>query len=260
MARKLSQPSFITAKKSYDTKESSKLFAKLDYAQLRFYESIQDNLVTFCDSCAGSGKTTIVFLAGLQMLDSGTIDRIVYIRLPNARSLSQGYLPGTQEEKQSVLMGAAWDALETLGIQNVESMIDEGALVLTSDLGLRGVNLQNSCVILDEMQDADIPDLQLILTRVHDSCKVIVCGHSDQRDNKPKLYHGLSAFQLYSMHYSKKPFANSVTLSINYRGKVSQWSDEIHDTLDELRPQSKLMKYALYRCLSKIYRRITGRN
>jgi phosphate starvation-inducible protein PhoH len=219
-----------------DSKESSKLFDKFDVHQRQFYENIHEYLVTCVDAVAGSGKTTISTMAAFEMFEAGTVNKIVYIRLPSVRSLKQGFLPGSIQEKESVLMGAFFDATDELGIrrETVDSMIAEETLVLCSDLGLRGKNLKDAFIIIDEIQEADIGDLQLILTRIHDSCRVVLAGHSDQRDNKPKTYQGLSAFQLYSLHLSKKSFAISCDLAVNYRGKLSTWADAIQETLDDL--------------------------
>ena len=220
----------------YDSKEVSKLYSKLDQWQLEFIESIHDYTVTSVDAIAGSGKTTLSLMVALEMLSKNEVNKIVYLRLPSARSLSQGFLPGTAQEKESILMQALYDAFGELGVQSqvVEAMVDDGTLAMCSDLGLRGTNIKNAFLIFDEVQESQISDLQLCLTRCHDTCKVVLAGHSAQRDNKQKLICGMSAFQLYSMHLSKKPFANSCELQINYRGKLSQHADQIQDTINEL--------------------------
>lgn len=240
MAKKNQVIPFLTPqspKSIYDSKEVAKLYSKLDQWQLGFIQSIHDHIVTSVDAVAGSGKTTLSLMVALEMLSNNIVNKIVYLRLPTARSLSQGFLPGTAEEKQSILMQPFFDAARELGVQRqtLDAMVDDETLVLCSDLGMRGTNIKDAFVIFDEVQESDIGDLQLVLTRCHDNCKVVLCGHTLQRDNKQRLICGMSAFQLYSLHLSKKSFANSCELCVNYRGKLSQHADAIQDTIAELK-------------------------
>jgi phosphate starvation-inducible PhoH-like protein/PhoH-like ATPase len=99
---------------------------------------------------------------------------------------------------------------------------------------MRGRNIKNSFLCIDEAQCGTIDDLQLILTRVHDTSKAVVIGHSGQLDTKVQAYGGLIPFEVYQKHMSKKSFVDICELKVNYRGKVSQWSDEIQQTIKEL--------------------------
>ena len=109
---------------------------------------------------------------------------------------------------------------------------------LTTDIGMRGRNLKNTFVIIDESQSGTIKDLQLVLTRLHDSSKCVLIGHSGQMDSDiPLILRGnteRTPFEIYIEHLTKKPWAVKCELPINYRGKISKWADEIQKTIQEV--------------------------
>jgi phosphate starvation-inducible protein PhoH len=238
MGKKITKPSFLeTPKKTFDTKEMSKLHSKMDSFQLDYFNALQQFNIVTVDSPSGTGKTTIAVMAGLQLLDEGKVNKLVYLRLPSSRAMKQGFMPGNSEEKERIFMYPLWDAFLELGIQfeTIDKHIAEGTIIATTDQTFRGRNLKSSYVIIDEAQDATISDLQLLTTRLHDSATCAIIGHSGQVDQvKPKLYGGLNAFQCYQRHLSSADFAMCCDLPINYRVKVSQFCDQIQETLDDI--------------------------
>jgi len=88
---------------------------------------------------------------------------------------------------------------------------------------LRGTNFENKVVIIEEAQNYYFDELKKVLTRVHDTCKVIVIGHTGQID----LIHRSerSGFSYYLNHFRNVEWAQICTLSKNYRGIISQWAD-----------------------------------
>ena len=61
-----------------------------------------------------------------------------------------------------------------------------------------------------------------MLTRIHDSCKVIVIGHGGQIDIA-----GQSGFRMYLEHFRSREWCRVCTLEHNYRGQISRWADSI---------------------------------
>ena len=105
-------------------KDRDRFYGKLDKDQLRLFDSIQKNIFTFCEATSGSGKTTVSVLAMLGLLEKGEIDKIVYIQKPSERYLSQGYLPGSMEEKAQFIFLPFYDAMHELGF--FDSAIEQG--------------------------------------------------------------------------------------------------------------------------------------
>jgi phosphate starvation-inducible protein PhoH len=145
-----------------------------------------------------------------------------------------GFLPGDADSKTKVYTSPLYDALYKLGINpstavNQESIMNQkngtGYIDCVSHLWLRGCNLENKVVIVEESQNFYKDELKKVLTRIADSSKTIVIGHTGQCD----LYHypERSGFAPYIEHFKDEPYAQVCELTTNYRGKVSTHADEL---------------------------------
>lgn len=207
----------------------------LDEDQKKFAEAIwnPDNLIVFCDSKSGSGKTTIAVGVANMLVQYGLYDSIVYIAAP-VQEEKLGYMPGDLQSKVSLYFDPLYQALIKLNI-NPNTAINQldvenqkngtGYIDAITHVFLRGQNFENKVIIVEESQNLYKDELKKVLTRIHDSCKTIVIGHTGQCD----LYHNpeRSGFAPYIEHYRNEPYAQICTLTKNYRGKVSTHADEL---------------------------------
>lgn len=207
----------------------------LDEEQMAFAEAIwnPDNLIVFANACAGSGKTLIAVAVANLLVQYRLYDGIVYVISPVQEEKS-GFLPGDADQKTQVYTAPLYDALEKLDINpytavNQESITNQkngtGYIDCVSHLWLRGCNLENKVVIVEESQNFYKDELKKVLTRISDNSKTIVIGHTGQCD----LYHypERSGFAPYIEHFRNEEYSEICTLSKNYRGKVSTRADEL---------------------------------
>ena len=190
--------------------------------------------IVFCNAKAGSGKSLVATGVANLLVQYGLFDSIVYIMSPYGER-KQGWLPGTITEKSSVYFEAFYQALISCNINphtaiNDDSMVNQkngtGYITCITDTFLRGSNLDNAVVILDEAQNYTVPQLKKTLTRVGKKAKVIVIGHDLQCDlEKPEQ----SGFIKYIEHFKEKERAAVCTLTINHRSWISQWADEVRE-------------------------------
>ena len=208
----------------------------LDDEQIAFVEAIKDlrKTIVFCDAPAGTGKTTLAMGAAniLHHDKRNDLDGIVYIVSPYGEQ-KQGYLPGSITEKSEVYYEPAYQAMIEVGMNpNVvvssESMTQkkkgEDYVKLLTHTYLRGTNLQNKVVILDESQNYTVDELKKVLTRCHDSCKVIVIGHTGQIDIR-----GGSGFARYMEHFRGQEKCAVCKLTTNHRGWLSTYADALEE-------------------------------
>lgn len=206
----------------------------LDEEQEKFRDAIwnPDINVIFCNSRAGTGKTTIaVATANLMVRQYGLYDGITYVISPCMEG-EIGFLPGTTEEKTKPYATALEQALiecneqpEKVIIRNGDASVKDGAYVnFIPDTFLRGSNLRNKVVIIDEAQNYNFHALKKVLTRVADDCKLIVIGHDGQRDAHQE---GDSAFTLYLEHFATDERTAVCTLTKNYRGWIANHADNL---------------------------------
>ena len=209
---------------------------ELDEEQVAFVEAIKDlsKTIVFCDAPAGTGKTTLAMgAANILVQDKrNELEGIVYIVSPYGEQ-KQGYLPGSITEKSEVYYEPAYQAMIEVGMNpNVdvysESMVSrkkgEAFVKMLTHTYLRGTNLQKKVVILDESQNYTVAELKKVLTRCHDTCKVIVIGHTGQID-----INGRSGFAKYMKHFDGHPRCEVCKLTTNHRGWLSTYADKLEE-------------------------------
>lgn len=207
----------------------------LDAEQKAFRDAIwdPDADIIFCNSRAGTGKTLISIATANLLVEYGRYDGIVVVVAP-VQEAKTGYLPGTADEKIQEYLAPYYDALETINLMPEKVIIGSDATVaksgnpyirMTSHIFMRGCNLRNKVIILDEFQNMYFDEAKKMLTRCHENCKVIVTGHDKQCD----LYKHAerSGFIPYLNHFKDQERARICELKTNHRGWISAWADEL---------------------------------
>ena len=134
---------------------------------------------------AGTGKTFLsLYLALMEVLNGHGDYEKVYIVRSVVPTRDMGFLPGSAKDKSKVYeapyysictelfnRGDAYDILKTKNV--VEFM--------TTSF-IRGVTLNNCVVIVDEMQNMTFQELDSVLTRIGENCKIIFSGDFKQSD------------------------------------------------------------------------------
>lgn len=207
----------------------------LDEEQQVFFDAIKNDQYTivFCNAAAGTGKTTIAMGAANILVQDrrNKLEEIVYIVSPYGEQ-KQGYLPGDITAKSEVYYEPAYQALAEVDMNQYNDVTNrslsekrkpsDGIVKPMTHTYMRGTNLQNKVVIIDEAQNFTVEDLKKVLTRIHDSCKVIVIGHTGQIDIK-----GNSGFAKYLKWFEGHPRCAVCSLTKNYRGWLSTYADRL---------------------------------
>lgn len=207
---------------------------QLDEEQQRLRDAIwnPDIDIVFCNSKAGTGKTFVSTGVANLLVKYGLYSNIVYIMSPYGER-KQGWLPGTITEKSSVYFEAFYQALVECGVNpntaiNDESMVNQkngtGYITCVTDTYLRGTNLNNCVVLIDEAQNYTEDQLKKVLTRIGDNTKVVVIGHDLQCDlDKPES----SGFTRYMNHFQDQERCAVCELKTNHRGWISRHADDL---------------------------------
>lgn len=145
----------------------------------------EENLVLM--GSAGTGKTFIaMYLALDEMLQKDTpYDRIIIVRSVVAvREI--GYLPGKLEEKTAVYE-APYKAIcdEIFATQAAyNKMTTSHQIQFETTSYIRGKTFDRAIIIVDEMQNLNFHELDSIMTRVGENCRIIFAGDYLQSDFK----------------------------------------------------------------------------
>lgn len=192
----------------------------------------REKKVFLIDSIAGSGKTLISTALGVLMVKYGLYDKIVYITFPGIYEKTQGFLPGDLLSKSEPYFQPLYDALLTIGelpdhvcntsAQAVENGTDYIECAVSTYM--RGINIDNAFIIIDEAENADLQTLAKVISRINDNSLAMVIGHAGQCDMYDKTQSGFTACIDYQTK-NHPELCQSFRLLTNHRGKISQWAD-----------------------------------
>jgi len=201
--------------------------SKLTEEQRIYVDSIFDNQMTVVNAKAGTGKTTLaVAVAKL-------LGKPLYYTFSPVEEDALGYTPGDVEEKEAKYITPLLDALNeiredprlALHRDSNPDFMNAGAWVTAkSHVFMRGVNIKNATLIVDECQNLTRGELKKVLTRVHSDVHVILIGHDGQNDLADP---SKSGFLPYLEHFRNEPYAQVCELHTNFRGPISQHADKL---------------------------------
>lgn len=201
-------------------------------------------------SPSGSGKTALAVSSAMKLIDNpkNSYEKIVYIRNPIDsvdKDAYIGFKKGDMEEKMGGYFTPIYDALDTFArselkkstrfdlendrvSQKIEEYIKRYNISFPYIGNLRGANLDRAVVIIDEAQNFSLSSMQLVLTRVLDSSKVIVIGDINQVDSiyLSKLNNALS-FLLSQTKVDSIVKIGAITLKKSIRGRICEWAEDL---------------------------------
>lgn len=158
----------------------------------------QDIELVTLTGLAGSGKTYVALMAGLDGLQEGRYSRIVISRSIQPVGRDLGYLPGDVDEKMAPWLAPIMDNFRCMmgdkDFTYFQMMMDRGELEVAPLSFIRGRTFNDAYVIVDEAQNATIHELKTIITRVGKNSKIVLLGDTDQIDTPyiDRLSNGLS--------------------------------------------------------------------
>ena len=135
---------------------------------------------------AGTGKSVLALAAGLDaVLEQRTHHRVIVFRpIFPVGGQDLGYLPGSEAEKMLPWGAAVTDALEAIaGTEVIDEVFDRGLLEVLPLTHIRGRNLTDSFVVIDEAQNLERTVLLTALSRLGQGSRVILTHDVAQRDN-----------------------------------------------------------------------------
>ena len=149
--------------------------------------SEKDTQLVLCHGIAGTGKTYVSIYKALQdVLRRGTpYDKLIIINptvdVGNEDKL--GFLPGELQAKIQQYNESTFTILDKIiGKARAGKMIQDNKIEIGVLNFLRGTNLENCYVILDEAQNVSPMQIKTLMTRISDSCKMIIQGDMSQCD------------------------------------------------------------------------------
>ncbi len=151
--------------------------------QKDYIRTVVENVITFCQGVAGSGKSHIAVGLALEYLLEEKVKKIIITRPVVESGEKIGYLPGSAEEKLHPYLLPLLDEINhfippaqyaNLKINNKIEIVPLGLM--------RGRNFHNCFIVADECQNATYDQLKMLLTRIGMNSKMVVTGDTSQSD------------------------------------------------------------------------------
>jgi phosphate starvation-inducible protein PhoH len=180
-----SENSNVVTNNSFGEFEIKRKF-KLTEKQVELCKSILSPEVTCClvQGYAGTGKTAVAVYAALQLLKSGAVEEIIYVRSPVPTMHEDiGFLAGSIQEKMQPYNEVLFDKLkEFVSLETYQNLFNEGRIKTMPTTYMRGYDLRNSVVIFDECQCTSFNTIYTLMTRISKGSKVIFISDPSQKD------------------------------------------------------------------------------
>lgn len=144
---------------------------------------------------AGTGKTFISMYLGFKEIQDGIYDKIIIIRSA-VPTREMGFLPGREDEKARVYEEPYYNIVSDLFGRGdgYEYLKEKDIIDFMTTSFIRGLTMDDAVIIIDECQNMSFHELDSIITRVGNNCRVIFCGDFLQSDLKEKEKNGVREF------------------------------------------------------------------
>lgn len=143
----------------------------------------EENSIVFAIGPAGTGKTLLAVQNGIKLFQDGIVDKIVVTRPAVSVDEDLGFLPGTLNEKMAPWTRPIFDVfLDYYKQQDINKMLEEGVIEISPLAYMRGRTFKNAYIVADEMQNATVNQMKMLLTRLGEGSKMVVTGDLAQAD------------------------------------------------------------------------------
>ena len=157
--------------------------------QREFIETIENNEITICIGDSGVGKSYLSIAKALDLLKNGRYEKIFIITpiIDSNEGESIGYLKGSLTEKLDPYLYSIYYIVDKIIGEDVRKKLVENKIIEPLCISyLRGMNLDNCVVVIDESQNITIKGMLTLLTRIGYNCKYILSGDINQIDRFKK--------------------------------------------------------------------------
>jgi phosphate starvation-inducible PhoH-like protein len=188
---------------------------------------ILQNKITVLKGQAGSGKSMVAAQVALDMLFRKEVERIILTRPAITSGEELGFLPGDKDAKLAPYTAAIYDNMYRLySKEKIDKEIMEGNIEVIPLAFMRGRNLTNCCIVVDEGQNVTSNQMELMLGRLCTGSKMIICGDVAQIDLKDKR---MSGFKFICDNLGSVPGFGVYTLKTNHRDPIVEDILKVYD-------------------------------
>jgi len=152
-------------------------------AQAEYVKAMREKELVFGLGPAGTGKTYLAVAAGVDLLMTGRVERLILSRPAVEAGERLGFLPGDLRDKVDPYLRPIFDALnDMLPAEQLAKRLGTGEIEVAPIAFMRGRTLAHAFVILDEAQNTTPVQMKMFLTRLGEGSRMVVNGDPTQID------------------------------------------------------------------------------
>lgn len=181
----------------------------------------RDIPIKLCLAKFGTGKSYLALNYALHEVQTGRFEKIIFVKnnLEVKGAGKLGTLPG---DTLSKLYPWLLQIEDMIGIQKFEEYLDNDLIEPAHLSSLRGRDLKNCCIVVDEAENLLTSNIQLLLGRVAEGSEIIFCADVKQCDYYDEKMSGIP--RMIERLYGKQLFG-MVKLLKTERSKVAAMAD-----------------------------------
>lgn len=190
---------------------------------------VDDSISLVClTGLAGSGKTFLTLMCGLEEMLSGKYERIVVTRNIEPVGRDIGFLPGDINEKMAPWISPLMDNFRHHFKDRTyfEALMDKGQIEIAPLSYIRGRTFSNAYIIVDEAQNATIHELKTVITRIGENSKIVLMGDTDQIDT-PYIDKNSNGLSLVIDRTRESNLTSHVHLSRGERSELATYASKV---------------------------------
>tara|TARA_R100000742_G_C4278572_1_gene101594 strand:- start:2046 stop:2798 length:753 start_codon:yes stop_codon:yes gene_type:complete len=159
--------------------------------QTKFFDAYKEGKNIFAFGAAGTGKTFIALYNALKdVLSEFTPYKKIYVIRSLVATREIGFLPGDAEDKSLLYQVPYKNMVKYMFQMPSDADFDmlwsnlkgQETVSFWSTSFIRGTTFDDSILLIDESQNLNFHELDSIITRVGDNCKILFCGDARQSD------------------------------------------------------------------------------
>ena len=146
--------------------------------------------IKLCVAKFGTGKSYLALNYALHEVQQGYFEKIVFVKnnLEVKGAGALGTLPGDEISKQYPWLRQVADHI---GLQKFEEYLDNGIIEPAHLSTLRGRDLKNCIVLVDEAENLLATNIQLLIGRIAENSEIIFCADLKQCDFQDESKSGI---------------------------------------------------------------------
>jgi len=185
--------------------------------QKRFFQKFPHYDVISLHGSPGTGKTFLALYAALKEIENTDTYNCVKIIRSSVAVRDAGFLPGSIKDKMAVYEVPYIEiCTELYGRGDAYSILKQkNQIEFHSTAHMRGITFRDCVVIIDECQNMSFQELQTLLTRFGENCKMILCGDVYQDDLTSLRYKEQSGFRDILNVLKHVPSSTNVEFSVD---------------------------------------------